>query len=240
MAKEELTLLRTWSSPFGLRIVWALKLKGIEYETVLEDLSNKSDLLLQNNPIHKKIPVLLHNGKPIVESLLLPSIWSAFLKQGKEQEEAIGPALENLKILEEELKGKKFFGGDTIGFVDIAFGWTGNLIGIFEEDFADVPVIKDSWPPRDKMIAKFHAIREPYLVGRLLHCRCLVGLGTATSIPKPRFLSSDCLSRKTDDGVSYSPTGQETKKGNTLMFHGARPSRGRLCPGCKSALEFQW
>ncbi|KAF8380815.1 hypothetical protein HHK36_028309 [Tetracentron sinense] len=221
MANEEVKLFRTWSSPFGLRIVWALKLKGIEYETVLEDLSNKSHLLLQYNPIHKKIPVLLHNGKPIVESLvileyidntweqipilpqdpyerararflakfgdekLLSSIWSVFVKQGKEQEEAIGSAWENLKILEEELKGKKFFGGDTIGFVDIALGWTVNLIGILEEiielkivdeekfpllcawmqDFADVSIIKDNWPPHDKMIAKFLAIREPYLAG---------------------------------------------------------------------------
>ena len=68
---EEVKLFRTWSSRFSLRIVWALKLKGIEYETILEDLQNKSSLLLQYNPVHKKVPVLLHNGKPILESLVI-------------------------------------------------------------------------------------------------------------------------------------------------------------------------
>lgn len=69
--EEELKLFRTWSSPFPLRIVWALKLKGLEYDTVYEDLANKSPLLLEYNPIHKKVPVLVHGGKPIAESLVI-------------------------------------------------------------------------------------------------------------------------------------------------------------------------
>ncbi|KAL6981241.1 Glutathione S-transferase U7, partial [Sarracenia purpurea var. burkii] len=71
MAKVELKLLRTWSSRFSLRIVWALQLKGLEYDTVFEDLSDKSPLLLQLNPAFKKVPVLLHNGNPISESLVI-------------------------------------------------------------------------------------------------------------------------------------------------------------------------
>ncbi|CAN6566747.1 unnamed protein product [Malus baccata var. baccata] len=44
------------------------------------------------------------------------------LYEGKEQEEAIVKAKENLKYLEEELKGKKFFGGEKLGFADVALG----------------------------------------------------------------------------------------------------------------------
>ena len=67
----ELKLFRTWSSPFALRVVWALDLKGIQFDTIFEDLSNKSSLLLQYNPIYKKVPVLVHNGKPLAESLVI-------------------------------------------------------------------------------------------------------------------------------------------------------------------------
>lgn len=71
MAEEELKLFRTWSSPFALRIVWGLKIKGIEFETIFEDLTNKSPSLLHYNPIHKKVPVLVHNDKPVCESLVI-------------------------------------------------------------------------------------------------------------------------------------------------------------------------
>lgn len=64
-------LLDFWPSMFGMRVRVALALKGVPNEYVDEDLRNKSSLLLQMNPIHKKIPVLVHNGKPICESSII-------------------------------------------------------------------------------------------------------------------------------------------------------------------------
>ncbi|GKV05718.1 hypothetical protein SLEP1_g17694 [Rubroshorea leprosula] len=104
----------------------------------------------------------------------MPSMLNDFKVEGQEQEEAIGSAMENLKVLEEELRGKKFFGGEKIGFADLAYGWLANLMSVFEENtgikmideesfpslsgwiqaFSDTPKIKESWPSHDKLVAK--------------------------------------------------------------------------------------
>ncbi|KAK6122267.1 hypothetical protein DH2020_044000 [Rehmannia glutinosa] len=69
MSDQEWVLLDFRQSTFGSRVRIALAEKGINYENREEDLRNKSPLLLEMNPVHKKIPVLIHNGKPICESV---------------------------------------------------------------------------------------------------------------------------------------------------------------------------
>ncbi|KAK9112170.1 hypothetical protein Scep_019689 [Stephania cephalantha] len=200
-------------SPFSRRVELALKLKGIPYEYIEEDLSNKSPLLLQYNLIHKKVPVLLHNGKPIVESLviieyidetwkenpILPEdpyeratsrFWTKFIDEkcmgalrnacwsyGEESEKLMEEARGLLRTLENELKGKRFFGGEDIGLVDIAANFIAFWVGVLQEvrgvslidkdtfpilhewteRFVSSSVVKETLPPRDKLLSFFQA-----------------------------------------------------------------------------------
>ncbi|KAG0496300.1 hypothetical protein HPP92_000991 [Vanilla planifolia] len=72
MAGEKgVKLLDFWVSPFGTRCRIALAEKEVDYELLEQNLKDKSELLLKSNPVHKKIPVLLNEGKPICESLII-------------------------------------------------------------------------------------------------------------------------------------------------------------------------
>nr|AAY54294.1 GST [Ginkgo biloba] len=69
--EEQVKVLNSGLSPFGARVLIGLEEKGVKYEYQEENLGNKSQLLLEMNPIHKKIPVLIHNGKPVIESVII-------------------------------------------------------------------------------------------------------------------------------------------------------------------------
>jgi glutathione S-transferase len=69
--QEEVKLYGIVGSPFVTRVDIALNLKGVEYKFVEEKQGNFSDALIKYNPVYKKVPVLVHNDKPISESLVI-------------------------------------------------------------------------------------------------------------------------------------------------------------------------
>ncbi|KAG9157873.1 hypothetical protein Leryth_000052 [Lithospermum erythrorhizon] len=150
---------------------------------------NKSSLLLKYNPIYQKVPVFLHNEKPIVESLEIveyideiwkgnpiltqydkamarfwakfidykcrSAIWNSIWSKGEEQEKAKKEAGEALKILDNELKDKKFFGGDKIGLADIVGNFTAFWSGILEEMSGVTLITEDKYPNLCRWIAEY-------------------------------------------------------------------------------------
>lgn len=214
MLDLELKLFGVWGSPFSRRVEIVLNLKGIQYEYIEEDLLNKSPELLKYNPLHKKVPVLVHDGKAIPESQViveylddiwkekpilpqqphekamarfwakfidekcLPSIWNAFWGPKGEQANAEEEARDNLKVLEKELQGKRFFAGTSIGYVDIVANviayWLDAiqeaagkkiltreafpLLCKWKQEFVMCNLVKEKLPPWERLVA-FYQIR---------------------------------------------------------------------------------
>jgi glutathione S-transferase len=69
--EQKVKLYGMWASTYVKRVEVALRAKGIACEYIEEDLSNKSQALLQYDPVHNEVPVLVHNGKPITESSII-------------------------------------------------------------------------------------------------------------------------------------------------------------------------
>ncbi|KAK4362224.1 hypothetical protein RND71_017465 [Anisodus tanguticus] len=217
--ENKVILYGMWLSPYVKRVELALKVKGIPFEYVEEDLSNKSPLLLKYNPIHKKVPVLVHNGKPVNDSLVIleyidetwkngPRLfpedpyerskvrfWAAYIQQvmecmlkifkAEDQEKACEEFYQKLGVLEDGMK-KMFPGGSpkieggNVGLLDILilvalgackaqeevfgvkfldpektpliYSWVNNLL--------ELPVLKETVPPHDKVVSFLRAFKE--------------------------------------------------------------------------------
>lgn len=215
---ERVKLIGAFASAYGHRAEVALRLKGVRYELILEDLRNKSDLLLNHNPVHKLVPVLLHGDRSLSESLvileyidesfhgppILPAdpydravarFWAQFIDQkfgrfnfwipfvqmeGNMQDCFVREAKENLALLEGQLKGRRFFGGDAIGFLDIAACLIAHWLGAFEEvcgvtlatdeefpalcewrrRYVNDEAVKPCLPNRDELVAYYRERKE--------------------------------------------------------------------------------
>ncbi|CAN6333066.1 unnamed protein product [Urochloa humidicola] len=226
LAAAPLKLLGSWASSYTHRVQLALRLKGLEFEYAEEDLGNKSDELLRLNPVYKKVPVLVHGGRALAESVIIlqylddawpetrplipsdpfdralagfwchfaddklgPAVGAVFASTGAEQEVAVRQVHENLALVEAELrdgafKGRRFFGGDEVGLLDVVLGCGSYWLAVFEQvmpgvrlvdadafplfhawlrDFEALDEVRDTIPPVDRLLEYARGVRHMLL-----------------------------------------------------------------------------
>ena len=101
--------------------------------------------------------------------------WAACCAKGREREKAIESAQESLSFLEKQTEGKKFFGGETMGLLDLVVGSLPNWIEFLEEHggmklldeekfpslyewaqkFINIPIISERIPTKEGLINYF-------------------------------------------------------------------------------------
>lgn len=113
---------------------------------------------------------------------VLESAWLVLCSEGEQQERAVKLAMENLEKIEEKLNGKSFFGGDTIGYLDLILGFVSYILPVWEEaasakildppskfpaiaswssNFLNHQVIKGEYlPPKDEAFTYFQGRRN--------------------------------------------------------------------------------
>ncbi|KAG6420950.1 hypothetical protein SASPL_117496 [Salvia splendens] len=64
---------------------------------------------------------------------VLVSTWLTVCTKGENQERAVKVAIGNVETMQEQLGGRRFIGGDTIGYLDLMMGFIAYMLPVWEE-----------------------------------------------------------------------------------------------------------
>lgn len=95
-----------------------------------------------------------------------PAVGAVFASSGEVQKAAVYQVHENLALIERELregffKGRKFFGGESIGLLDIVLGCGSYWLAVFDEVMTDVKLVDpEALPLFHAWLREFEALDE--------------------------------------------------------------------------------
>ncbi|MCD9640954.1 hypothetical protein HAX54_026712 [Datura stramonium] len=136
----------------------------------------------------------------------LEAVGKALYKFGEEEEKSKQEAYEMLKIVDNELKDKKFFGGDKIGFVDVAANYIPFWFEIVEEATGVVLVTSEN------SLLNFYAWRDEYLNCSEVKEIFLIGTQCLVFSKLNRFWANFFTEKGTAVGEKFLLKGEEQEK----------------------------
>jgi glutathione S-transferase len=109
--------------------------------------------------------------------------WLSLWTEGEVQKGFVKEIRENLKLLEGQVKEKRFFGGDGVGYLGIAASGFAHWLPVFEEvagvrlateeeftdlcrwakEYASDEAVKQCLPDRERLLARFTARKELFV-----------------------------------------------------------------------------